>query len=292
MRKRELLDETCDPSQSSHYDLVVTPNRQGVTIVLHDHIRQMFIGLVSMPWTVTSEADWSAAFSALTNLYPWVAGSFHSVRLGWHSPHYTLVPKPYFVPDQAKTLLQSMHPMPALDAIYANEVARDIIALFSLPSEMLNAARFLWPDFAVFHSITGLARLAMHHARKGYNLSLLLEPDATSLCLTNGSKLLAIVPQAPQTASDLLYRAVDLAVGYSLPTQEIAISIYGPGYARVTPGASPEAELLECAEVEALLAQYFPATAEVPPVGERGFSYLLMKDKGALLGQYALMECV
>ncbi len=290
MRRRDALDETFDSTQTAHYDLMLTPCSQGVSIVLHDAIRNIFLAAISFPWAVVDEADWSAVFAELTQAYPWLKSQFRTVRIGWNAPNFTLVPREYFVPVEAKRLLQSLYPMPTLDAIYANIIDASKVVVFGVPSELLNAVRALWPEFTVLHTATGIAKLAQKNFRRGGNILLLLDSNVSTLCLMQGEEILAVLPFAPSSASDVLYRVVDLCESYGLRPAEVACGVCGLGQMVASPDNTSSVCLCP-GEVEELLQHYMPLGDHRLNVAECTYSYLLVKEKEAYLGTYALMEC-
>ncbi len=290
MRRREALDETFDSTQTAHYDLMLTPCEQGVSIVLHDAIRNIFLATISFPWTVIDETDWSSVFSELFQNYPWLKSQFRTVRIGWNAPNFTLAPREYFVPVEAKHLLQSLYPMPTLDAIYANIIDTCKVVVFGVPSELLNAVRAVWSEFTVLHTATGIAKLAQKNFRKGGNILLLLDSNVSTLCLMKGEEILAVLPFTPSSASDVLYRVVDLCEAYGLSPADVACAVCGLGQMVGSPD-NPASVCLCPGEVEELLQHYMPLVDQRLNVAESTYSYLLMKERDAYLGTYALMEC-
>ncbi|PID89823.1 MAG: hypothetical protein CSA97_06110 [Bacteroidetes bacterium] len=292
MSRVELFDETFDPSVAAHVDLVVAPTGMGCRLVLHDSMRKQFVGLVEFPWTVRSDADWAQVFSQLLGAYSWLGQDFHSVRLVWDSTCYTLLPKEYYVPEEAKKVLQSVVPVASLDVVYTGAVGEDALLLYGVPSEMLNAARGLWADFPVQHSAMSLCHLAREEYKKGTGLLVYLATGACTAVLVREEALLACVPFWPSCAEDVLYRLAGICEANGLSVPELTYRIFGPGFKPpVADAERGDALFIGAGAVDDLLWQYMLREEGRIAFGERGVSYLLEKSLAGYMPFFGAMEC-
>ncbi len=293
MSRVELFDETFTPGVATPVDLVVAPTRRSCRLLLHDSTRSHFVGLVEFPWTVRAGSDWGPVFAQLREAYPWLASEFQSVSLLWDACCYTLLPREYYLPEEAKSILQAVAPVASLDAVYVGELDEEALLLYTVPSEMLNAVRDQWGEFAVLHSTLALCRLAQEDFRKATGFLLYLATDACAAILVQEGELLASVPFWPSCAEDVLYRLAGICEANGLVLSELSYRLCGPGFEpSVVDATRGDAPLVATEAVDDLLWQYMQKDEGRWTIGERGVSYLLGKRMGEYLPLFGAMECV
>ncbi len=259
---------------------------------MHDSMRSQFVGLVEFPWSVRSDMDWGQAFGELRGAYSWLGQEFHSVRVVWDATCYTLLPREYYVPEEAKGVLQSVVPVASLDALYTGAVDDEVLMLFGVPSEMLHAARGLWGEFSVQHGAQGLCRLAREEYRKSTGLLVYLATGACTVVLVREGALLACVPFWPSCAEDVLYRLAGICEANGLAVPELSYRLCGLGFAPAVADAERgDAQFIALGDVDDLLWQYMLREEGRISIGDRGVSYLLDKSLVGYLPLFGAMEC-
>lgn len=286
MKRVSLLDETFDPCQASNYDLLVAPERFGIKVAVHDLVRKKFIALIAFPYPIADDTDWQDAFAALFRTYPWLAAHFRSVRIGWRGRNYTLLPKDFFVPAEAKILLSRLSYVREYDTLYYNRIATDIILLFAIPSELIQALVKAFTHFTVLHQETTLLRLALQHFRKSPCVLVHMVQDFVSASLVSSGQLLqhnafdayeptdvlyyvAAFMQAPQAPTNLTYRIVGNEI--HLPSQP------------------KEERFLNCRTTDESIREYYPRYEHAITPPDHSFAYSLEPYREATIGLFSLL---
>jgi len=288
MRSVSLLDETFDPGQASVYDLLLAPHRRGIDVAVHDSVRKKFIVFIEYTYVVSDDTEWRDAFSALLKTYSWLAARFHSVRVGWRGRNYTLVPKPLFVPAEAKLLLERLSYVGELDALYYNRVTDDTNLLFAIPSELINALLHTFSHFTVLHQEATLLRVGLQHFRKSACLSLYLSQDFVSATLFQSGCILRHTCFNAVTPEDVLYYVAALIDAAKAP-QGITYKIIGKGLQpEIGLPAHPANELTALA-TDTLIREYYTRYDHSLALTGHSFVYSIEPHKERALGLFSLI---
>lgn len=205
MRHASLFDETFDPGQASSYDLLLAPHRHGIDVAVHDGLRNQFIVYFEHRYPVAEDAEWRDALDALLASQPWLAAQFRSVKVGWRGRCYTLLPKEFFIPAEAKLLLNRLSRVGEYDALYYNRVTDDIFLLFAIPSELINALIRTFSHFTVLHQETTLLRLGLQQFRRVTCAVMHLSQEYATASLFQSGRLLKHTPFDALMPADVLY---------------------------------------------------------------------------------------
>lgn len=288
MRHVSLLDETFDPGQASVYDLLLTPHRYGIGISVHDSVRKQFIALIEYAYVVSDDTEWRDAFASLLKTYSWLAAHFRSIRVGWRGRNYTLVPKEFFVPTEAKLLLERLSYVGEFDALYYNRVTEDTYLLFAIPSELINALLHTFSHFTVLHQEATLLRLGLQQFRKGSCLSLFLSQEFASATLFQSGNIIRHTAFNAATTTEVLYYVAALIDATKL-SPNLPYKIVGNGVRCETTPAEREEHWLLPSSVEILLREYYTRYEHRISIAGHGFSYSLEPHKEEALGLFSLI---
>ena len=289
MRRVSLLDETFDPCQASTYDLLLVPHRTGIEVGVHDNLRKLYIGYIDFHYIVTDDTQWRDAFVALLKAYPWLAAHFHSIRIGWSARTYTLLPKAFFVPEEAKLLLDRLSPMGDLDTLYFNRVTEEILLLFAIPSELINALVRIFEHFMVLHQETTLLRLGLQFYRKTTNILIHLAQEFATISLYQYGLLLHHTSFEVRTSSDVLYYIAAFASMVSKQGGIPTYRIVGKGIVeREILGGNTELSLLP-SEVDELVHEYYARNEHKLQPQTETFSYGIAAYREVAVGLFSLI---
>ena len=290
MHVSEAFDETFNPAQSAQCDLLLVLSRTEISIAVHDSVRSQFVAHVATPVEYTGEGTWASAFSSLREQYPWLSGTFHSVRLGWRAELFTLVPAELFREEHAKSLLEALGPFRALDVVYYNRLSNGAVLSFAVPSEMLQAARALQPVHMVIHPDASLHLLALSLFRKSNGILIHLDGAFATLLLFSQGALQAMLPVRASAAEDILYRLLALLNARGMEPAETPFLLVGSGLhgAKDSRGkGSP----LSTAAVGGLLERYLPRIEAHLQVPMHPFSYLIDSVREEYLALFSMILC-
>lgn len=292
MQARELLDETFDTCQQGRYDLLLWPTYAGISVGVHESQRRRFVGYIDMPYPVADASDWRSALEACQRTYPWLVGQFRSVRLGWQTPSYTMLPEEYFVPEQAKLLLQRVVGIGPLDVIYFNRVESPAIMLFAIPAELLHAVTQLQEQFTVVSLEGTLARLALRCYAHSSGVLLLTEGSALSLIVVHEGALQAVLPFYARSAEDVLYRVLAALRALDMDPNGTLFYVFGPGVNMTEHGAPSGATTsISRQALVSVLGRYMPPLESAPQLDGFTFCYLTERVREERMPLFSLMLC-
>jgi hypothetical protein len=288
MRHVSLLDETFDPGQASVYDLILTPHRYGIEVSVHDSVRKQFIAFIEFAYVVSDDTEWRDAFASLLKTYSWLAARFRSIRVGWRGRNYTLVPKEFFVPAEAKLLLERLSYVGEFDALYYNRVTEDIYLLFAIPSELINALLHTFSHFTVLHQEATLLRLGLQQFRKVSCLSLHLSQEFASATLFQGGSILRHTCFDATTATDVLYYVAALMDSAKV-AQNTSYKIIGKGVRQEVRPSDHAPVWLSTNTVDTLVQEYYTRYDHRMAIAGHGFAYSLEPHREEALGLFSLI---
>lgn len=287
-QRRALIDETFDSCKTLHYDLAIAPSSCGVSLALHDHQRGRFIAYIRYPFPIVDDSSWHSALMGCTVEYPWLRESFHSVRLGWQTSAYTVVPQTLFQPEDAKTLLEAMARVDSLDVIYFSRLADGVVMPFAIPGELINALTKVQPHFSIFPTEVPIARLAFTSLKRSPGLCILMGNHLYSLLLVNEGKLLAAIPLEAQDENVLLYRVLALLEAHGMAANEVPFFITSNG---PTSSPSRDGESITTRAIANHLCRYMPQHDISTSILPYTFSYLLERIRENEMPLFSLMLC-
>ena len=288
MRHVSLLDETFDPGQASVYDLLLTPHCYGIEVSVHDSVRKQFIVFIEFAYVVSDDTEWRDAFASLLKTYSWLAARFRSVRVGWRGRNSTLVPKEFFVPAEAKLLLERLSYVGEFDALYYNRVTEDTFLLFAIPSELINALLHTFSHFTVLHQEATLLRLGLQQFRKTSCLSLYLSQEFATATLFQSGNIVRHTAFDATSAIEVLYYAAAL-IDSAKVAPNLPYKIVGNGLRRETSPTEREEHWLQPMAVDALLREYYTRYEHRISIAGHGFSYSLEPHREEALGLFSLI---
>lgn len=292
MQARELLDETFDTCQQGRYDLLLWPTYAGISIGVHESQRRRFVGYIDMPYPVADASDWRNALEECQRTYPWLVGQFRSVRLGWQTPSYTLLPEEYFIPEQAKLLLQRVVGIGPLDVIYYNRVASPAMLLFAIPAELIHAVTQLQGQFTVLSVEGTLARLALRCYQHTSGVFLLTEGRALSLIVVREGALQTVLPFYARTAEDVLYRVLATLRAVDMDPNGTLFYVFGQGVNLTEhSAASAITNSITRQALASMLGRYMPPLESAPQLEGFTFCYLTERVREERMPLFSLMLC-
>lgn len=302
MRHASLFDETFSAGQASSYDLLLAPHRHGIDVAVHDGVRKQFIVYHEHRYPVVDDNEWRDAFRSLLESQPWLAARFRSVRVGWRGRCYTLLPKAFFVPKEAKLLLNRVSRVAEYDSLYYNRVTEEILLLFAIPSELINTLIQTFSHFTVLHQETTLLRLGLQQLRRVSCMVAHLSQEFATVSLFQSGRLLKHTAFDALMPADVLY----YVAAFLNPLQELESmgrksrrnkkGGNGPTYKLVgqglwldsLPGAKDEHWLLSSA-VSPLVEEYYPRYEHALLPAGHSFAYSLEAHRESAVGLFSLV---
>lgn len=288
MRHVALLDETFDPGQASVYDLLLSPHRYGIEVAVHDSVRKQFIVFIEFSYIISDDSEWSDAFASLLTTYSWLAARFRSVRVGWRGRNYTLIPKEFFVPAEAKLLLERLSYVGEYEALYYNRVTDDTNLLFAIPSELINTLLHTFSHFTVLHQEAALLRLGLQQFRKASCVSLYLAQEFVSATLFQGGSVIRHTCFEATTPADVLYYVAALVDTAKVPLA-IPYKLMGKGIRLPLASAASSPSWLNTHAVDVLLREYYTRYVHRMNLAGHGFAYSLEPYREQSVGIFSLI---
>ncbi len=298
MRHASLFDETFDPGQASAYDLLLAPHRHGIDVAVHDGLRRRFIVYHEHRFRISDDTEWRAAFQSLLAAQPWLAARFRSVKVGWRGRCYTVLPKEFFVPAEAKLLLNRLSRVGEYDTLYYNRVTEDVLLLFAIPSELINALIHTFSHFTVLHQETTLLRLGLQQFRRVTCAVMHLSQEYVTASLFQSGQLLKHTAFDALMPADILYYVAALLnpveAAFVKPKKgrkgaaAATYKLVGQGVRLESLSVKEEHWLLSTA-VEPLVEEYYPRYEHslLPP--GHSFAYSLEPYREAAAGLFSLI---
>lgn len=290
MRRRELVDERFDSYQLPHYDLLLLPSLQGVSIALHDAVRGQFVVYIDYPFPIVDSSVWHSALLGCLHEYQWLGGAFRSVRVGWRPRAFTLLPVEFYQPEEAKNHLATVARMDPLDVIYSSKMPSNAVLLFTVPGELINALPKLQSEYRLLPLELPFTRLAMDTVRRGSGLFLLAEEQSVSLILIREGQLLAVLPFQSRVPEDVLYRVLATLDAYKMTPSKTPFFVAGAGVTRDSQKLFDGEVELTAEEISALLRRYLPRL-DYRPTFPYTFSYLLERVCEQESAFFSLLLC-
>lgn len=270
MAALELIDETFNENRTESYELSVQFRTDGFAFAIKDAERNTFIALVDFPLSVPitdHDSEWPAAIAALTAAYPYLSRRYKRVSVWMHNAPCTFVPEPLFAPDNAKALLELVHPVPPTYELHLSPLqlnGQSAIEIAGIPSALAAEWLRLQPQ-SQFVATMG------HLAFRGYvcpwDTYLLLELDGESrmnAALFSAGKPQAINTFTIKSPADALYYAIGFARSLNADVAQLPVKIVG---------YHPQE-----ADIVALMQRYFREVATGIIYSHALFTYRLNKQ--------------
>lgn len=136
MLKLDLFDESFDINRTETYELSIQLALNGFSFVLKDSVRNSFIALHSHPFEkeLDINTDWANSVKQIVASHEILAKQFKKVLFNFQNQVFTVAPKEYFTPEQAKSILGLVCSIPEMDEVRYSNTTSDLVSIFTIPT--------------------------------------------------------------------------------------------------------------------------------------------------------------
>lgn len=270
MAALELIDETFNENRTESYELSVQFRTDGFAFAIRDAERNTFIALVDLPLSVPiidHDTDWEAALATLAAAYPYLLRRYKRVSVWMHNAPCTFVPEALLAPDNAKALLELVHPVPPTYELHLSPMqfnGQSAIEIAGVPSALAAEWLRLQPQS---HFVATMGHLAYRGYVCPWDTYLLLELDGEArinAVLFDSGKPLAVNTFSVKSPADALYYAIGFARSQNLDVVQLPVKMVG---------SHPQE-----ADIVALFQRYFREVATGIIYNHALFAYRLNKQ--------------
>ncbi|GIV26830.1 MAG: hypothetical protein KatS3mg027_0644 [Bacteroidia bacterium] len=153
--------------------------------------------------------------------------SFKSIQIIHSSPHFTLCPAEFYLPEHKRDLLQFVHPLSSDEIILTNDF-ESIKILYAIPQSLHNNLLQIFPSARFFHSSTSMLYILFFHPLLQHSkLWIHLHPNYIEVIAKDQKQFLFYNTFDTKTSLDVLYYILFVIEQLKFSPKETVVYISG-----------------------------------------------------------------
>lgn len=280
MLKLDLFDESFDINRTETYELSIQLTLNGFSFTVKDTVRNSFIALFSLPFETELDlnTDWLKVVKQMVTGHNLLLKQFKKVVFNFQNPNFTVVPKEYFSPEKAKSVLGLVCSIPELDEVRYSNTTSDIVSIFTIPTILATEWIKIQPNTKFVGTGEPLLLLGSVLANRS-NSTILVSNSKPYPYLTFFSlgKLKHCGSIFAQNQNDTAYHIINICQKLNLTLAETSVFVMGPDN--------------ETEQLAILLGKYFKSSSLSLPSELHHYTYQLLRYKNQFSALFNLLLC-